>query len=71
MSEMREAREELLDETTELTVFISQSFQNMIPTLMEMIAEIVEYINDDELTNVIRGKLMAASVVQSQIGEEE
>jgi len=78
MSEMSEggelhlAREELLDETTELTVFIAQSFQNMIPTLMEMIAAITEHLDDDDLTATIRGKLMASAVVQEQIrGEEE
>ena len=61
----------LARETADLTVYMTRTFQNIIPTMLEMIAEIVEHIGDDDLTTTIRGKLMALSVVQDQIRRKD
>ncbi len=61
----------LAAETASLTVYMTRTFQNIVPSMLEMIAEIVDHIDDDDLTTTIRGKLMAISVVQNQIREGE
>ncbi len=61
----------LANETANLTVYMARTFQNIVPSLMEMIAEITEHIDDEDLTTIIRGKLMALEVVQDQIKEGE
>ena len=61
----------LANETASLTVYMARTFQNIVPSLMEMIAEIIEHIDDEDLTTIIRGKLMALEVVQDQIKEGE
>ena len=48
---------------------LGQSMANIIPTLMEIMAEIVNHIDDPDLTESTRAKLMAAEVVQLQINE--
>ena len=64
---MSDEMRRLAEETAGLTVYMTQTFQNIVPTMLEMIAEIVEHIDDEDLTTTIRGKLMALSVVQGQI----
>ena len=62
---------DLVNKTAGLTVYMTRTFQNIVPSMLEMIAEITEHIDDDDLTTTIRGKLMALSVVQEQIKGED
>jgi hypothetical protein len=56
-------------ELIELGAYTALTVQNTVPTLLEMVAEIVAHIDDDDLTATFRAKLGAMSIVQDQLNE--
>jgi hypothetical protein len=63
--------EDQVDANSSLSIYLARTVQNVIPTLMEAIGEIVAYIDDAELSQSVLEKLAAMGIVQELVGKED
>lgn len=60
-----------IEANADLATYLATTIKSVVPTLMEMVAQLVEYIDDDELTEIMVAKIGVLRLEQILLQEEE